>query len=163
MMHKTPSVLLVVLCFQGCAESTEPVHQVYSSFSESSGLTVVDNNGKSQQLIEESLDVRVVVSPSGEWILVEDMQLSNLVVIRAFKYTGDSYNEVTLPETWQHWETLATEVGITFEDLIRPRVGIEGFGSSEKSVQLHFQADTGLKDHPDIDSLVEIPLDAGIE
>jgi hypothetical protein len=161
-MHRTLSFLLIVLCFQGCAESTEPVRQVHSSFSESSGLTVVDNHGKSQQLIAESLDVRVVVSPGGQWIVVEDMQLSNLVVIRAFKYTEDSYQEIALSEIRQHWEVLSREAGIAFEDLVHPRVGIEGFGSSENVVQLHFRADTGLIENPEIDSVVEIGLDKNI-
>ena len=162
-MHRSLSLLLIVLFFQGCVESTEPVRQVHTSFSELSGLTVVDNNGKSQQLIAESLDVRVVVSPGGQWIVVEDMQLSNLVVIRAFKYTEDSYQEIALPEIRQHWEALSRKAGIAFQDLVHPRVGIEEFGPLENTVLLHFQADTGLKEHPEIDSVVEIGLDKDIE
>jgi hypothetical protein len=159
MMHRTLGVLLIVLCLQGCAESTEPVRRVHTSFSESSGLIVVDSTGLSQQLIEESLGVRVVVSPSGQWIVVENMQLSNLVVIRAFRYIDGGYREITLPEIRRHWKALARKAGITFEDLMHTRVGIEEFGSSENTVLLHFQADTGLKDKPEIDSIVEIRLD----
>ena len=109
-------------------------------------------------MIAESLGVRVVVSNDGQWLLAEDMQLSNLVVVRAFHYEGDRYREVGFSELRRHWEVLAEEAGIEFEDLIRPRVGIEGFGPDQESVQLHFQAETGLRANPEIDSVMEIPL-----
>ncbi len=158
-MHRTLGIFLIVLCLQGCTESTESVHQIHTSFSESAGFIVTGSNGKPQRLIEESMGVRAVVSPSGEWIVVEDMQLSNLVVVRAFRYTDGGYLEVVLPGIRSQWETLARQAGVKFEELMRPHVGIEGFGPSESTVLLHFQADTGPVSSQGIDSLVEIELD----
>jgi len=148
---------------EGCAENTKSVRQVHTSFSESAGFTVTYSTGESQQLIEESLGVREVVSPSGQWIMVEDMKLSNLVVLRTFRYDDGRYREITLPAIRRHWEALAQKAGITFEDLIHPRIGIEKFAPLGNTVLLHFQADTGLKDQPEIDSIVEIRLDTDIE
>lgn len=158
---RTLGFLLLLLCLQGCSEESEPARQVHTSFSESSGLTVSDNTGLSQQLIRDSLGVRVVLSDDARWLLVEDMQLSNLVVVRAFRYNGASYQEVALPLLRRHWERLAGESGLAFEDLLRPRIGIEGFGPGENSVRLHFRADSPGLQHPGIDSVVVIPLEAG--
>lgn len=158
MVPRYLGVLLLLLCLQACSDQEAPYRQIHSSFSEATGLTVTDNSGLSQQLIAESLGVRVVVSNDGQWLLVEDMQLSSLVVVRAFHYEGDRYREIGFSEVRRRWEVLAEEVGIDFEDLIRPKVGIEGFGPGQESVQLHFRAETGLRAHPEIDSIVEIPL-----
>lgn len=158
MMVRYLGGLLLLLCLQACSDKEAPYRQIHSSFSEAGGLTVTDNAGLSQQLITESLGVRVVISNDGQWLLVEDMQLSNLVVVRAFHFDGDRYREVGLSELRRRWEMLAAEAGLDFEDLVRPRVGIEGFAADQQSVQLHFQAETGLKEHPEIDSIVEIPL-----
>ena len=158
-MHRTLGILLIVLYLQGCAESTEPIHQVHTSFSESSGLIVTDSNGKSQQLIEESMGVRVVVSPGGEWIVVEDMQLSNLVVIRAFHHTERGYQEVLLPQIKRQWEAFARNAGTRLEDLMHPRVGIEEFGPLENTVRLRFQADGEPAGSPDLVLVIEIELD----
>ena len=157
-MPRYLGVLLLLLCLLACSDQGATHRQVHSSFSEARGLTVTDNSGLSQQLIAESLGVRVVASNDGQWLLVEDMQLSSLVVVRAFHYEGGRYREVGLSELRRRWEVLAEEAGIDFEDLIRPRVGIEGFGPDQESVQLHFRAETGLLAHPEIDSIVEIPL-----
>ena len=158
MMLRGLKVLLLLLCLQACSDQEAPNRQIHSSFSEVTGLTVTDNSGLSQQLIAESLGVRVVISNNAQWLLVEDMQLSSLVVVRAFYYEGDRYHEVGLSELRRRWELLAEEAGVEFEDLIRPRVGIDGFGSDQQSVLLHFRAETGLRAHPEIDSVVEIPL-----
>jgi hypothetical protein len=152
-------LLLCALYLQGCSETTEAVRLVHTEFSESSGLTVTDGSGNSQQLIRESLGVRVVVSPNANWILVEDMQLSNLVVIRAFQYVDGAYREIPVGEIRRQWETLAAQAGATLDELIHPRVGIENFGPTGNSVLLHFQADTRSGSTPDIDSIVEIELD----
>jgi hypothetical protein len=161
-MHRTLSILLIVLCLQGCSDNTESLRQVHTSFTESSGLTVIDHNGKSQQLIGESLGVKVVVSPSTKWILVEDMQLSNLVVIRAFRLTKQGYQEVLLPEMKHQWEAFAQQAGVNMEDLIHPRVGIEEFGPHENTVSLRFRADVGTAGN-DMVSVIEISLDQAIE
>jgi len=151
--------LLLLLCLQGCSEESEPARQVHTSFSETSGLTVSDTAGLSQQLIGDSLGVRVVLSGDARWLLVEDMQLSNLVVVRAFRYTGEAYQEVSLPVLRKYWEALARESGLEFEDLVRPAIGIEGFGPGENSVLLHFRADSPGLQHPGVNSVVEIPLE----
>ena len=158
MMPRYLGVLLLLICLQACSDKEVPHRQIHSSFSEATGLTVTDNSGLSQQLIAESLGVRVVISNDGQWLLVEDMQLSSLVVVRAFHFDGDRYREVGLSELRRRWEVLAEEAGVEFEDLIRPRVGIEGFGPGKGTVRLHFRAETGLRANPEIDSIVEIPL-----
>lgn len=161
-MNRTLCIFLLVLCLQGCAENSEPVRLIHTSFSESSGLTVTEGAGKPRQLIAESMGVRVMVSPGGEWIVVEDMQLSNLVVIRAFRHGQEGYRETDIAEIRPHWEMLARQAGVPFEDLIHPRVGLEAFGSSEGTVLLHFQAYTGPGEHEEIDSVVEIQLDSSV-
>ena len=162
-MHRTLGIFLLVLCLQGCAESTEPIRQVHTSFSESSGLIVTDSSGKSQRLIKESIGVRAVVSPSGEWIVVEDMQFSNLVVIRAFHHTQSGYQEVLLPEITRQWQAFARNAGSSLEDLMHARVGIEEFGPLENTVRLRFQADGEPAGSPDLVSVIEIKLDQGGE
>jgi hypothetical protein len=152
-------VVLIVLCLHGCTNNAETPRQVHTSFTDSSGLTVTDNNGNSQQLIAESLGVRVVVSPSADWIVVEDMQLSNLVVIRAFHHTSHGYQEVPLPEIKQHWQAIAQKAGINMEDLTHARVGIEEFGPHDNTVSLSFQADAAVAGEPDLVSVIEIKLD----
>jgi hypothetical protein len=158
-MLKSFAALLLLLSLQGCSDTPKPARQVQTSFSGSSGLTVSDSTGLSQQLIKESLGVRVVASENGQWLLVEDMQLSNLVVVRAFQYRDGSYREASLPGIRQQWQSLAQERGLAFEDLMHPRVGVDGFGIDEKTVLLHLRADTGLASNPEIDSIVEISLD----
>lgn len=161
MQAKALYFLLCALLLQGCSESAETVRQVHTSFSESAGLTVTDAGGLSQQLIAESLSVRVVISPSADWILVEDMQMSNLVVIRAFRYVEGAYRESIIAEMRPLWEQLARQSGIAFEDLVHTRVGIEKLGPAERSVFLHFQADSVTGEGPGIDSVLEIDLLAG--
>ena len=158
-MPKILSILLIVLYLQACSDNTESPRQVHTSFSDSSGLTVTDNDGNSQQLIAESLGVRVVVSPNAEWIMVEDMQFSNLVVIRAFHHTSHGYQEVFLPEIKQQWEAIAQEAGINMEDLTHARVGVGEFGAHENTVSLSFQADAGTVGKRDLVSVIEIKLD----
>ena len=153
-------VLAIALCSQGCSESEEPARHVHTSFSEATGLQVYDSAGLSQQLIRESLGVRAIVSPSGRWIAVEDMQLSNLVGVRAFEYTDGNYREVTGLGIRQQWEALAEAAGVEMEELIRPHVGIEAFGPGEDTIFLRFKADTGMSGHPEIDAVVEIPLES---
>jgi len=155
-MHRSIGVLLLLVWLQGCGADTRAPHQVHVQFSDTSGLTVTDDSGKSQQLIAESLDVRPVVAPSGKWIAVEDMRMSNLVVVRLFRYHHGTYAEIALPEIRQHWEALARESGIAFEDLLRPRVAIESFDPTEKILLLRFQADTD--GDREIDSMLEIAL-----
>ncbi len=157
-MHRAFCIFLLSLFLHGCGESAQPVRLVHTSFSEESGLTVVAGTGKPQQLIEESLGVNVAVSPGGQWIVVEDMQFSDLVVIRAFQYTNDGYRETPIAEIRLQWETLAHQAGLSFEDLIHPRVGFEEFGSAENTVLLHFQADTGIAGNDRIDSVLEVQL-----
>ncbi len=158
-MHRIFGIVLIVLCLHGCTDNTESLRQVHTSFTDSSGLTVTDNNGNSQQLIAESLGVRVVVSPSADWLVVEDMQLSNLVVIRAFQYTSHGYQEVLLPEVKQQWQAIAQKAGINMEDLTHARVGIEEFGPHENTVRLSFHADAATAGKPDLVSVIEINLD----
>ncbi len=162
-MHKTLSILIIVLCLQGCSDNSETLSQVHTSFSESSGLTVTDNSGKSQQLIGESLGVRTIISPSTKWILVEDMQFSDLVVIRAFHRTRQGYQEVLLPEIKLQWEAFAQKAGVSVDDLLHARVGIEEFGPDEKTVILRFQADAGMAGAHEVVSVMEIRLDQDIE
>jgi hypothetical protein len=159
-MTRLLAALLLVPLLQGCGAERTPALPVHATFSEASGLVVEDGRSTTQQLIPEALDVRAVVSPSGRWIVAEEMKLSNLVVIRAFRYSGDRYEEVPLPGIKQQWETLAREGGVAFEDLVNPRVGIEGFDSSESTVTLLFQADTGLQDRPELVAMVEVPLES---
>lgn len=158
MIHRAFCILFLSLFLHGCGESAQPTLLVHTSFSEASGLTVVVGTGKPQQLIEESLGVNAAVSANGQWIVVEDMQLSDLVVIRAFQYTNDGYRETPIAEIRLQWETLAHQAGLSFEDLMHPRVGFEEFGSSENTALLHFQADTGIANNDRIDSVVEIQL-----
>jgi len=158
-MLKTLGVFFLVLCLQGCSDNRNPPRQVHTAFADTTGLTVTDNNGKIQQLIPESLGVRVVVSPSTEWIVVEDMQFSNLVVIRAFQYTGNGYREVPLPQIKQQWEAIARNAGVKLEDLTHTRVGIEEFGPRENILKLSFQADAAAAGEPDLVSVIEIKLD----
>jgi hypothetical protein len=153
------AALLIVPLLQGCGAEQAPAQPVQTSFAETSGLVVEDGRGKTQQLIPDALDVRAVVSPSGRWILVEEMKLSNLVVIRAFRFSGDRYEEVALPGIKRQWEALAAEAGVAFESLVNPRVGIEGFGPSENTVLLLFRADTGLAEQPELAAEVEVPLE----
>jgi len=162
-MTRLPTLLLCALLLQGCGEDPAPARQVHTSFSEASGLLVEDNRGLSQQLIPESRGVRAVVSPSGRWIAVEDSKLSNLVVVRAFRYSTDRYQEVPLPGVRRQWEALAGEAGLDFEDLINPRVGIEEFGSGEETLRLSFRADTGLADRPEVHGQAEILLQPASE
>lgn len=137
----------------------DPPGQVYTSLSEVSGLTVTDNDGKSQRVIAESMGVRTVVSPGAEWIIVEDMQQSNLVIIRAFHYSDNGYHEVFLPETRQQWDVIAQEAGMSMEDLTNTRVGIEEFGPLGNTVSLRFRADAGKGNGPDLVSVIEVNLD----
>ena len=148
----------IALGLQACADNGDRNRQVHTSFSELTGLTVVDDKGNSQLLIKGSLASRAVVSADGQWIAAEDMKMSNLVVVRVFRFNGDRYQEIPMPELRQHWVTLARKAGVEIEDLIRPRVGVEKFGASGTSVILSFQADTGMGDSPVIDALVEIKL-----
>lgn len=155
----TAALILALALLQACNADDPPATvAVQTHFSESSGLTVVGSDGHSQQLLEGSLAARSVVSPTGRWILVEDMQLSNLVVIRAFRRTNGHYDEIALPGIRAHWEAMAADAGIGFEDLVNPRVGIEGFGEAGRSVLLRFTADTGLAESPELDALAEIVL-----
>jgi hypothetical protein len=154
------TILLVALLLQGCAEDAAPVRQVHTSFTEASGLVVTDGQGLSQQLIAESLATRAVVSPSGRWIAVEDTRLSNLVVVRAFRYSGARYDEVALPGILVQWETMASSAGVEFEDLINPRVGIEGFGPGEQTLLLHFRADSGPAADTELSARADIALDS---
>jgi hypothetical protein len=158
-MHRILGILLIVVCLLACSDNRDPPRKVHTSFSDSSGLTVTDNDGVSQQLIAESLGVRVVVSPSTEWIMVEDMQFSNLVVIRAFHHTSHGYQEVFLPEIKQQWEAISQKAGINMEDLIHARVGIGEFGPLENTVSLSFQVDAGTAGNRDLVSVIEIKLD----
>ena len=153
---RAPVALFLLLCLLGCSQESGPGRQ---AISESSGLTVSDNEGLSQQLIGDSLGVRVVMSEDARWLLVEDMQLSNLVVVRAFRFDGERYREVDLPAMRQIWESLAVDSGIDFEDLVRPRIGIEGFGPGGNSVRLHFRADSADAQHAGIDAIEKIPLE----
>lgn len=154
-------LLLFALLLQGCTE--EPARQVHTSFSEASGLLVEDNLGLSQRLIPESRGVRAVISPDGRWIAAEDSKLSNLVVVRAFRYSGGRYEEIPLPGVRQKWEAMANEAGLDFEDLINPRVGIEAFGPSGNSLLLSFRADTGLADRPELQGQAEFLLEPAPE
>lgn len=157
--------LVVIFLFcQGCYSDDsepEPTRHIHTSFSDSTGLMVSNSDGLSQQLIKESLDVRVVASKSAQWLIVEDMQLSNLVIIRTFRLNKGKYEEVELPEIKSQWETLADQADISYENLIQPRIGIEGMGisASGETVLLHFRADTGNVGYPEIDSVVEVSLD----
>ena len=153
------AALLFALLLQGCAEDAAPVRLVHTSFSAASGLVVTDSQGLSQQLIRESLAVRPVVSPSGRWIAVENSRLSNLVVVRAFCYSGGRYEEIPLPGIREQWRTIAGRAGMAFEDLINPRVGIDGFGPGERTLSLHFRADSGLPDGPELSAHAEIKLE----
>ena len=152
-------ILLLALLTQGCTEDPPPVRQVHTSFSETAGLVVTDDQGRSQQLIAESLAVRAVVSPSGRWIAVEDSKLSNLVVVRLFRHSDGRYEETPLPDIRENWRRLAHEAGLELEELINPRVGIEGFGPDEETLQLQFSADTGLFEQPELIAMVEIALE----
>lgn len=160
-MTRLLAALLLVPLLQACGAERTPALPVHATFTEASGLVVEDGRGNTQQLIPEALDVRTVVSPSGRWIAVEEMKLSNLVIIRAFRFSGDRYEEVALPGIKQQWEALAAEAGVAFEDLVNPRVGIEGFGPSESTITVLLQADTGLQDHPELVAMVEMPLESG--
>ena len=152
--------LLAALLLQGCADDAVPVRQVHTSFTEASGLLVTDGQGLSQQLIPESLAVRAVVSPSGRWIAVEDTRLSNLVVVRAFRYSGERYEEIVLPGIREQWHAMADRAGLEFEDLINPRVGIEAFGPLEQTLLLQFRADSGLAAEPELSARAEIALES---
>lgn len=160
-MTRLLAALLLVPLLQACGAERTPAQPVHTSFSETSGLVVEDGRGNTQQLIPDALDVRAVVSPSARWIAVEEMKLSNLVVIRAFRYSGDRYEEVPLPGIKRQWEALAAEAGVAFENLVNPRVGIEGFDSSESTIMLLFRADTGLQDRPELVAMIEVPLESG--
>jgi hypothetical protein len=151
------------LSLHGCGQGTPADHGVQTQFSPSSGLTVTRNDGKSQQLIADSMDARAVVSSSAHWIAVEDMRMSNLVVVRLFHGHDDTYVEVALPEIRGHWEYLAQEAGITFEDLVRPRVTIESFGPDEGVLLVRFQAEVEPLGDKDIDALLEISLQRNLE
>lgn len=153
------AIVLVALLLQGCVEDAAPVRQVHTSFTEASGLVVTDGHGLSQQLIPESLAVRAVVSPSGRWIAVEDTRLSNLVVVRAFRYSGERYEEIALPGIRAQWQIMASRADLEFEDLINPRVGIEEFGPEERTIRLQFSADSGLTDEPELSARAEIALE----
>ncbi|MGK2925135.1 MAG: hypothetical protein ACSLE2_05895 [Lysobacterales bacterium] len=159
-MTRLLAVLLLVPLLQGCGAERTPAQPVHTSFSATSGLVVEDGRGKTQQLIPDALDVRAVVSPSGRWIAVEEMKLSNLVAVRAFRFSGNRYEEVALPGIKRQWEALAAEAGVAFEDLVNPRVGIEGFGASESTITLLLQADTGRQDRPELVAMVEVPLES---
>jgi hypothetical protein len=159
-MIRAGALLLVALLMHACADDAAPVRQVHTSFTEASGLVVTDGRGPSQQLIPDSRGVRTLVSPSGRWIAVEDTRLSNLVIVRAFRYSGERYEEVPLPGIRQRWQSIANQAGLQFDDLINPRVGIEGFGPEERSVLLHFRADSGLPDAPELSARAEIALDS---
>lgn len=158
-MTRLLAALLFVPLLQGCGAERTPALPVHATFSEPSGLVVEDGRGTTQQLIPEALAVRAVISPSGRWIVAEEMKLSNLVVIRAFRYSGDRYDEVSLPGIRRQWEALAREGGVAFEDLVNPRVGIEGFDPSESTITLRFRADAGLQDRPELIATVEVPLE----
>jgi hypothetical protein len=156
-------VLALALCLHGCAPSTPQPHQVQIQFLESSGLTVTNSSGQTQQLIADSRDARAVVSPSAQWIAVEDMQMSNLVVVRLFHYQDGIYEEIALPELRQHWEQLARQAGITFEDLVRPRIAIESFDPAENTLLVRFQAETEPQGGKGIDSVFAIPLEHSLK
>lgn len=153
--------LALLLC--GCGPSDPAAHQIQTQFQETSGLTVTDSNGKSQQLIKDSLHARAVVSPTGQWVAVEDMKMSDLVVVRLFHHHNGRYDELELPELKQHWGHLAEQAGITFEDLVRPRVRIENFDPAEETLLLRFQAEAepqgGDAFSNEIDDVVAIPLE----
>jgi hypothetical protein len=160
-MTRLLAMLLLVPLLQACGAERTPALPVHATFSETSGLVVEDGHGKTQQLIPDALDVRAVVSPSGRWIAAEEMKLSNLVVIRAFRFSGNRYEEVALPGIKRQWEALAAEAGVAFEDLVNPRAGIEGFGPSESTITLLLQADTGRQGRPELVATVEVPLESG--
>lgn len=148
----------LLLCLQGCGQDTAPGQPVHTEFSQSTGLTVSDADGTSQQLIADSLDARAVVSPSSQWIAVEDMRMSNLVVVRLFHRQGGHYQEVALPELRTHWEQLAQQAGIAFEDLVAPRIAIESFDENESHLLLRFQAQAEPQGTADLVSVLAIPL-----
>ena len=154
----TGLLLVVLAVLYGCSDNTPAVRHIHTAFSETSGLTVSIDNGPTQRLLDRSQDARAVVSPDGRWILVEDKQFSNLTVIRAFVFSADGYREIELPALRVNWEALAAEVRLSIDDLLRPRVGIEGFVPGGESVLLHFQADAADRKHPGIDSVIAIPL-----
>lgn len=152
--------LLLVLLLPGCSEDSAPPRQVHTAFTEASGLVVTDSLGLSQQLVAESQAARAVVSPSGRWIAVEDSRLSNLVVVRVFRFDGERYEEVPVPGIREQWEKMAAGSGLSFEDLINPRVGIEGFGPGERTLLLQFHADTGFADPTELSARREIGLES---
>ena len=152
-------VLLLALLLPGCAEDSPPPRQVHTSFTETAGLVVTDSQGLSQQLIAESQAARAVVAPSGRWIAVEDSKLSNLVFVRIFRYDGKRYEEVAAPGIREQWRRIAAGVGLSFEELINPRVGIEGFGPEERTLVLQFRADTGLADPVELSARHEMSLE----
>ena len=152
-----PLILALWLC--SCGQHEPAVDRVQTQFSESSGLTVTDSSGQSQLLIPDSLGARAVVSPSEQWIAVEDMQLSDLVVVRLFRYRDGSYREIGLPELRQHWEQLAQQAGIAFEDLVHPRVAIASFGPDESMLLVRFQAEVEAEGASGIESVLAIPLE----
>ena len=158
-MTRAGLALVLALLLQACAEEAVPARQVHTSFTQAAGLVVTDSQGLSQQLIAESQAARAVISPSGLWIAVEDSRLSNLVVVRIFRYTGERYVEVPMPGIREQWQALAGEAGLDFEDLINPRVGIEDFGPDERTLSLQFRADTGLAEPAELSAQRAIELE----
>ena len=147
------------LALHGCSDDAAPVRAVHTSFSEAAGLVVTDSRGNSQRLIPDTVAARAVVSPSGRWIAVEDSRLSNLVVVRLFRDSGQRYEEIPLPEIREQWRSIAQAAGLEFEDLINPRVGIEGFGPDERTLRLQFRAESGLAGRPELSGQAEIALE----
>ena len=162
-MIRAIGILLLTLLLQACMEDPAPGRQIHATFSETTGLVVTDDEGRSQQLISDSVAARAVVSPSGRWIAVEDSRLSNLVIVRVFRFSGERYEEIPLPGIGGEWSALARGAGLEADDLINPRVGIEGFGPNEETILLRFSADTGLYGQPELIAPVEIALNAPAE
>ena len=162
-MIRAPAALLLALLLpgliHGCKDDAGPARAVHTSFGEATGLVVRDSRGNIQQLIPDSMAVRAVVSPSGRWIAVEDSRLSNLVVVRVFRDSGERYEEIPLPAIREQWRSIAQAAGLEYEDLINPRVGIEGFGPDERTLRLQFRADSGLAGQPELSGQAEIALE----
>jgi hypothetical protein len=157
-MRRILGFLLLAPLLLACSESGEPARRVHTEFTPESGLTVSDSSGRAQRLIEHSLAARALVSPDGRWIVAEDMKYSNLTTVRFFQDTGESYREIRLPAVRRHWEQLARNAGIAYEDLMNTRLGIEGFGADGNSVILSFRAEAEQPGGEEILSRLEVAL-----